>query len=58
MSLPELGTRSKPSLQRLFGATEIIVAKLDQGQREIVLIVVGIAADRIAKNFHRLGSFP
>ena len=54
-SFPEPGIRARPFLQSLLGAVEIIVAKLDQSQREIVLVVVGIAADGVAKNFRRFG---
>ena len=45
-------------MKRLLGATEIVIAKLEQGQREIVLVIVRIATDDIAENLHRLGSFP
>ena len=42
-------------MQRLFGSAYIVFAKLDQCEREVVLVVVGIPIDSIAKDFERFG---
>ena len=41
--------------QRLLRARDVLLAKLQQRQRKIVLIVVGITSDGIAVNLFRAG---
>src|SRR5205823_4896345 len=41
--------------QRLFGAADIIVAELDECEREVILVVVRIAADGLLENLFGAG---
>ena len=54
MSFPDPGIRARPFCRRLLRAVEIFAPKLNQRQRQIVLVVVRIARDRRAKNVYRL----
>ena len=50
------GRNARLTLQKcLSGIGNVILAKLEQGQREIVLIVVLVADDGAAKNLFRMG---
>ena len=42
-------------MQCLFGSSYIVFAKLGQGEREVVLVVIGIPIDGVPKNFERFG---